>query len=190
MNKCYIKYLPGPTGPQGVGPIGPKGVDGVTGPIGPTGPTGSGCQGPTGPAGLKTFIIQHPTNADKYLVHACLEGPEAGVYYRGTATIPAHSTTKAVQIYLADYVDHIATDFTVCVTPVLTSANATTTKVRTFPRVIASRVQQGTFTVYSNIAPCVFNYLVFGKRQTMEVEPEKALVTLQGASASPYKWLL
>ncbi len=28
----------------------------------------------------KTFVINHPTKPDSYLVHACLEGPEAGVY--------------------------------------------------------------------------------------------------------------
>jgi hypothetical protein len=31
----------------------------------------------------KTFIIDHPIKKDKYLVHACVEGPETGVYYRG-----------------------------------------------------------------------------------------------------------
>ena len=32
----------------------------------------------------KTFVIKHPMNSNKYLVHACLEGPENGVFYRGT----------------------------------------------------------------------------------------------------------
>lgn len=31
----------------------------------------------------KTFIINHPLEADRWLVHATLEGPESGVYYRG-----------------------------------------------------------------------------------------------------------
>jgi hypothetical protein len=33
--------------------------------------------------GAKTFVIVHPLDASKELVHACIEGPEAAVYYRG-----------------------------------------------------------------------------------------------------------
>lgn len=36
---------------------------------------------------FKTFIIDHPLDHQKYLVHATLEGPEGGVYYRGTARL-------------------------------------------------------------------------------------------------------
>lgn len=32
---------------------------------------------------VKYFNIPHPTKEDKRLVHACLEGPENGVYFRG-----------------------------------------------------------------------------------------------------------
>ncbi len=32
---------------------------------------------------VKNFVIGHPKDSEKYLIHACLEGPEAGVYYRG-----------------------------------------------------------------------------------------------------------
>ncbi len=38
---------------------------------------------------FKTFIIDHPTDASRYLVHASLEGPEGAVYYRGTARLTA-----------------------------------------------------------------------------------------------------
>lgn len=35
-------------------------------------------------SGAKNFKIPHPLDQEhKYLVHSCLEGPEAGVYYRG-----------------------------------------------------------------------------------------------------------
>lgn len=36
---------------------------------------------------IKTFVIDHPTNKKKYLVHGTLEGPEAGVYYRGQSQL-------------------------------------------------------------------------------------------------------
>lgn len=36
---------------------------------------------------LKTFAIDHPQHADRYLLHATLEGPEGAVYYRGSARL-------------------------------------------------------------------------------------------------------
>jgi len=37
-------------------------------------------------AKVKNFVIDHPTKENKKLVHACIEGPEVGVYYRGRLT--------------------------------------------------------------------------------------------------------
>jgi len=36
---------------------------------------------------VKTFIIDHPTDSDRYLVHAAIEGPQNRVYYRGKTTL-------------------------------------------------------------------------------------------------------
>ena len=36
---------------------------------------------------VKTFIIDHPTASDRYLVHAAIEGPENRVFYRGKVTL-------------------------------------------------------------------------------------------------------
>ena len=125
----------------------------------------------------KTFVIEHPLNINKYLVHACLEGPEAGVYYRGTAII--NSDFKSVDIYLADYVDYLAKEFTIYVSPIVNDPN-------NIPVLGTSPVIKGKFTVYSNIVPCEFNYIVFGKRQNIEVEPLKALTHVKGDG--PYKY--
>ncbi len=38
-------------------------------------------------AATKNFIIAHPTDAGRYLVHTTLEGPENAVFYRGTARL-------------------------------------------------------------------------------------------------------
>ena len=38
----------------------------------------------TGAFTVKPFNIPHPTKEGMRLVHACLEGPENGVYFRGT----------------------------------------------------------------------------------------------------------
>ena len=131
----------------------------------------------------KTFVIEHPLQIDKYLVHACLEGPEAGVYYRGTGVITSES--KSVEIYLADYVEKLAFDFTIHVTPYL--SNDDKEKEPYFPKLITTDVNNGMFTVYSDIVPCKFNYLVFGTRQNIEVEPLKELTYVKGDG--PYKWI-
>jgi hypothetical protein len=110
-----------------------------------------------------------------------MEGPEAGVYYRGTAKINVGFTFT--EIYLADYVDKLAREFTVYVTPVANFND----NIRMIPTLITSRVQDGKFSVYSNVIPCEFDYLVMGKRLAIEVEREKALVTVKGAG--PYKWI-
>jgi hypothetical protein len=36
---------------------------------------------------VKSFVIDHPTDDARYLVHGCIEAPEAQVEYRGTAII-------------------------------------------------------------------------------------------------------
>jgi hypothetical protein len=47
----------------------------------------------------KHFRIHHPTRPDHDLVHACLEGPESAVYYRGQAQLREGRAT----IRLPDY---------------------------------------------------------------------------------------
>ncbi len=51
--------------------------------------------------GYKTFVISHPLRPDRYLVHATLEGPEAAVYYRGTAQLAG----GRAEVTLPDYAD-------------------------------------------------------------------------------------
>lgn len=121
----------------------------------------------------KTFVIDHPVDKSKYLVHACLEGPEAGVYYRGKDTIEHNSK----EITLPSYVDKFSDDFTVLVTPVYKNKIA---------HLAASEVIDGKFTVHSDI-PCSFNWLVTGKRGNVEVEVDKSKATINGSG--PYTWV-
>ena len=140
--------------------------------------------------GSKTFVIDHPLIAEKYLVHACLEGPEAGVYYRGTATIPAGA--NFAEITLPHYTQALATEFTVHVTPVILDDKAE------FKSLAVSRVHAGKFKVYrkktnkfwfmrKKTAPQQFDYLVFGKRAAIDIEPLKTEVEVKGQG--PYKWI-
>ena len=114
----------------------------------------------------KAFTIQHPTIENKWLRHGCLEGPEGGVYYRGKGEAP-------VIIRLPDYATHIASDFTVQVTPI------------GLPRMMsASEVtQEGTFRVHGEGR---FHWTAIGERVALDPEPFKTDVSIH--SMGPYSW--
>jgi len=162
----------GPAGPTGQSAIGPAGDTGNIGPVGPSGPTGRNCIGPTGPPG-KSFVIDHPDDQSKYLVHVCLEGPEAGVYYRGVGEITNNENTV---IQLPDYVKELARDFTVQLTGVYDG------KVKAYN---FSEVDNNMFTVHGENGK--FHWLVMGKRHDISVEPLKSEVELKGDG--PYLWI-
>jgi hypothetical protein len=125
----------------------------------------------------KTFVIDHPVDAkNKYLVHACLEGPESGVYYRGKSEIVNGSS---VEVQLPSYVGTLCTDLTVQITHIYDGA------VKAFS---ASEVDSvsNSFTVYGENGR--FNWLVHGKRADIVVEPSKADVSVRGDG--PYKYIL
>ena len=122
----------------------------------------------------KTFVINHPKDESKYLVHACLEGPEAGVYYRGTGTIA--DLESSVVVELPDYVDALATDLTVQVTPIYNGA------VRVLN---ASCVSNNKFAVYGDSGD--FHWHVYGRRAAVVVEPKKSDVSVLGTG--PYRWI-
>ena len=185
----------GPTGPASIGAVG------NTGPTGPsvTGPTGRSCMGPTGPTGsfptptsetgvtgvvsyysgtyyydsTKTFVINHPTNSEKFLVHGCLEGPEAGVYYRGKGEI---INSECVEIDLPLYVENLASEFTVQITPIYSGKIVSLN---------CGEVENNKFKVYGENAK--FHWCVHGKRHDIEVEPNKNSVDVKGYG--PYLYI-
>lgn len=160
---------PGPTGPQAIGQMGNTGPTGAS----VTGPTGRSCKGDTGPTGPKSFIINHPIQEDKYLVHACLEGPEAGVYYRGIGEILDNQSTT---IELPYYVDKFSTNFTIQITPIYNS------KINILN---TSEVLDNKFIVYGE--NCKFYWNVYGKRLDINVEPLKTDVNVKGDG--PYLYI-
>jgi hypothetical protein len=123
----------------------------------------------------KTFVIDHPLDGKKHLVHGCLEGPEGGVYYRGKAEITNNESTTIV---LPEYVDAFATDFTVQLTPIFNG-----TKVN--PNLQTTEVENGRFIVYGS--NCKFFWLVHGKRCDIDVEPDKSTTLVKGSG--PYRWI-
>lgn len=119
----------------------------------------------------KTFVIDHPIDSNKYLIHACLEGPEAGVYYRGTAVIPEGETT--IRVSLPEYVSAF-NDFTV-----------QTTAVGKMNNHYVTEVENRSFSIHAENSGKFF-WTVFGKRTSIEVEVSKNDVHIQGDG--PYRY--
>ena len=130
----------------------------------------------------KTFIIDHPIEKEKYLVHACLEGPEVGVYYRGVGEI---SNNHSKTIELPEYVSSIANNFTVQITPITKTINNNTTNKPKKNILKTSKVKHNQFTVYGENGE--FFWKVYGTRMLFEVEPFKNKVSVKGDG--PYKWI-
>lgn len=124
----------------------------------------------------KTFVINHPTKPDNYLVHACLEGPEAGVYYRGESKI---ENNQSVVVKLPDYVSSFATNFSINITPIYSNDSDENIVYRT------SRVKDNAFTVHGKNGS--FYWIVYGQRGKVDVEPKKSEVQVSGDG--PYKYI-
>jgi hypothetical protein len=124
----------------------------------------------------KSFIINHPYNINKYLVHVCLEGPEVGVYYRGKSEI---INNESVIIELPEYVRNLAHDFTIQITPIHDPKNKLKEILTT------TEVYDNKFEVYGPNTK--FFWIVHGKRHDIEVEPD--IETTQVKGNGPYKWI-
>jgi len=128
----------------------------------------------------KTFVIQHPEHEAKYLVHACLEGPESGVYYRGISKVDnLHGSNFITNIQLPSYLEKFSSDFTVSAKPIIAEND-------TIPKVCCTKVVNNMFTVVSNVC-CEINWLVIGKREQIQTEIEKNEIQIKGKG--PYTWL-
>ena len=123
----------------------------------------------------KSFIIEHPIESNKYLVHACLEGPEAGVYYRGKSEI---TNDDSVEIVLPEYTRTFS-DFTVQITPLCNNSN----NIITYG---SSDVVDGKFTVYGKNGK--FFWMVNALRQSIITEPLKEETEVRGDG--PYKYVV
>lgn len=55
-------------------------------------------------AGTKTFIIDHPLDPDRYLIHAALEGPTTDVFYRGVIDLKQGKATIVLPSYVKDLI--------------------------------------------------------------------------------------
>jgi hypothetical protein len=135
------------------------------------------------PTYFKTFIIPHPANPEKYLVHAAIEGSEVAVFYRGSAQL---QNGRAV-IQLPTYFE------------ALTQTEGRTiqlTGVDGFDRLAVqsqggARIVDGQFEVYSdNIASSQrFDWEVKARRQDSDrlvVEPDRSEISVRGDGPYTY----
>jgi hypothetical protein len=114
--------------------------------------------------GAKTFNIPHPLGGERRLVHACLEGPESGVYYRGEAELV---DGRAI-VELPDYFE------------ALTQADGRTVQLTQVDDggelglFAASPVVDGKFSIRSNVSAAVVSWEVKAERRDLprlDVEP-------------------
>ena len=122
----------------------------------------------------KSFVIDHPIDTSKYLVHGCLEGPESGVYYRGESEI---TNDESVEIELPEYVSKLAKKLSIQITGIYNGGKLKTYNV--------TRVNDNKFTVYGPNGE--FYWIVHGSRAEIEVEPSKHNTIVKGSG--PYKWI-
>ena len=115
----------------------------------------------------KSFMIDHPDDGDRYLIHACLEGPEQGVYYRGIVTFDG--TTQEIVVNLPTYVRNLLIvnpTPTIITTPVWNGAFVqTATSLYDY--------ENNQFTIYCN-GICHVNWYFVSKRDELDVEPLKS----------------
>ena len=124
----------------------------------------------------KSFVVDHPTDKNKYLVHACLEGPEAGVYYRGKDEIVEGDFTT---IKLPSYVSQLATNFTAVASPIFDKFNK---RSRVYQ---VGEIKDGSFIVSG--PPGKFFWVVYGERLPIKVRVNKNSVDRKGYG--PYTWI-
>jgi hypothetical protein len=107
----------------------------------------------------KSFVIDHPTKPGYELVHACVEGPEVAVFYRGEAQL----TNGKVKLKLPDYFE------------ALTKAKGRTVQLTakgTEPFLLSyTDIVNGEFTVYGTKSEGEFSWEV--KANRADIEPLK-----------------
>jgi hypothetical protein len=114
-------------------------------------------------ASTKSFDIPHPIYDDKRLVYGCLEGPEHGVYYRGTIVLK--DVPERIPVELPDYwFKLVGDDYTITLTP-----------YGPYNVWVDEKNEDGFFVETSEEENVKFDWVVIGGRQDAkipEVEPQ------------------
>ena len=114
-------------------------------------------------ATTKSFNIPHPIHDDKRLVYGCLEGPEYGMYARGTAVIGDGEEERMIGIDLPDYwFKMVGKDYTISLTP-----------YGDYNVWIGKKTEDGFYVMTNTKGNARFDWCVIGGRldAKLEVEP-------------------
>lgn len=127
--------------------------------------------------GAKTFVIEHPLYNDMYLVHACLEGPENAVFYRGKACT-SENLKRNVELpeYLAKLVD-------------ISTITIQLQAIKKLAILCVNNITEAYFEVESNV-PVDFYWELKGTRkdiEPLEVKIERTSATVCGTG--PYTYI-
>lgn len=129
----------------------------------------------------KTFVIDHPDDPDRWLVHACTESPTAGVEYTGTVTVYDHTYVE-----LPDYFESLVEPDGRTVQ--LTVADDGQVAL---PQVAAGDVRNGRFTVRTDSSwPVRVHWHVRGTRRGTEFETEPNRSDYVALGDGPYRYLV
>ena len=114
-------------------------------------------------ASTKSFNIPHPIHDDKRLVYGCLEGPEHGAYFRGTAKFDLAIDRMPVE--LPEYwFKLVGDDYTISITP-----------HGPYHVWVDEKLEDGFFVESSSEKDVEFDWVVIGGRKDAtipEVEPQ------------------
>ena len=114
-------------------------------------------------AGTKSFNIPHPIYDDKRLIYGCLEGPEHGVYFRGTADFDL--VPERMPVELPEYwFKLVGEDYTISITP-----------HGPYHIWVDEKFEDGFFVESSSETHVKFDWMVIGGRKDAtipEVEPQ------------------
>lgn len=163
---------------------------------------------------IKNFVIEHPTDPKRFLVHACTEGPEARVEYEGIAvvqegfgevTLPAYFEAATIAegrtVQLTVIAEPQANDRLAWLKkprPVVvweggpgSNAPGENSPMGLIPRVMASVPARGKFQIYSDLEVMAFRVMwrvsaVRSDVKQFKVEPKKTEVMRLGSG--PYTW--
>ena len=114
-------------------------------------------------ASTKSFNIPHPIHDDKRLVYGCLEGPEHGAYFRGTAKFDLAMDRMPVE-FPEYWFKLVGDDYTISITP-----------HGPYHVWVDEKLEDGFFVESSSETDVEFDWVVIGGRKDAvipEVEPQ------------------
>jgi hypothetical protein len=132
----------------------------------------------------KTFVINHPTKQDNYLVHACAEGPTSDVFYRGEAQLG----NGICVVKLPDYFEALTEQHgrTIMITPIADENGFAA-------NLAAHEIHDGQFVVEQiggfHVPNQRFWWRVDAVRKGTEFEVEPAKDVTEVAGMGPYTYI-